>query len=148
MTPARWSVTVHNGTWRRNVPSEYSWPHRKVMGMLTVYRQKFGLEVLRYTTERIVECSPCENPLCHHHYKADIMLVCRPIIIEIHRPRNDELQQEMRKHCLEHDGWIVITIDDATARDFPELVLMKVMDLEQLAQAGVVVMKQELKRPW
>jgi hypothetical protein len=89
-------------------------------------------------TEQPVQCKPCGNPLCHHTWKADIVLTPRNVIVEVHRPQNDEDSQEMRKHCLEVNGWIVITIDDQTAKDFPEIILPKIMRLEELAEAGIL----------
>ena len=142
MTPSVWPITTHNPTWQARIP-QWSLPHRKVMDMLAHYRSRFGLRSLEFITEQPIVCNPCGNPVCWHRYKADIVLVNQSTIIEIHRPQNDELKQEMRKHCLENSGWRVVTIDDKTAQKFPELVLMKIMKMEELSRAGIILGEYE-----
>jgi hypothetical protein len=97
------------------------------MHMLTAYG-------ILYDSEYPVKCEPCSEPGCHHQWKPDIVLTQRPITIEIHRPQNDADAQAARKRCLENSGFIVLPIDDQTARDFPEILLPKIMRLEELAR--------------
>lgn len=120
---ATWSVTRHGRsinytapTWREKIPRQWSKPHLRVMGVLAKNQ-------IPFLTEKETACTDCGNSLCHHKHIVDILLVQNPVIIEIHRPHNDEYEQTIRTRCLTRSGYTVITLSDADANRQPERIL-------------------------
>ena len=100
-----------------HIPHFWSIPHQVVFNAMV----KLGLRPLG---EEPIEAIECDNPLCHHNYIADI-IIQDSLIVEIHGPFKDEDYQAMRKHCLEHAGYIVIPVSTKEAKEIPDVVAAK-----------------------
>jgi len=127
-TPARRSITHTPRSWMERVPRQWSAPHLRVMNALA----KTGISFL---SEQPILDAECANPHCHHHYIADI-LVLPNIIIEVHGDFNDKGRQEMRKHCLEASGYIVISLGVKAAMEIPDVLAARIREMLRFRAYG------------